>query len=222
MCPQSCIFTSCKRHNFPTHTSVLSEIFPTFLHCPQSSSSILPSSQDHPKGTFRKTSALSSSSPDFPRMFVNSLCVIQTVHVALPTQTGKQGYPPSPTDCCNHWKSLGCKQVLNSGFIWEGESTTPEVKEMLLQQLLCRFPLLPLHPETKYFNFPYCCPHIRQTRTPAPATPVSFLCPSQNTMTMYWKNQSGKENPNPKQTESLRQREMINHLQPGPQIKETD
>lgn len=44
MWPESCIFSSCKQHNFPTQTSVLSEIFPTFLQCPQSSSSILPSS----------------------------------------------------------------------------------------------------------------------------------------------------------------------------------
>lgn len=88
-----------------TNTSVLSEIFPTFLQCPQSCSSILPGSQDHPKGTAWKTSAPSSSSSDFPRMFVKWLCVIQTLHGTLPTQTAKQGYPPSPTDCCSHCKS---------------------------------------------------------------------------------------------------------------------
>lgn len=108
-CALRAAFSPAASDNFPTHTSVLSEIFSTFLQCPQSSSSILPSSQDHPKGTSRKTSAPSSSSPDFPRMFVKLLCVIQTLHVTLPTQTGKQGYPPSPTDCCSHWKSLCCK-----------------------------------------------------------------------------------------------------------------
>lgn len=127
--PQGCglraAFSSAASDSFPTYTSVLSEIFPTFLHCPQSSCSILPSSQDHPKGTFWETSAPSSSSPDFPRMFVKSLCVIQTLHVTLPTQTGKRGYPPIPTDFYSHWKSLGCKQILNSGFTWEEGEHNP-------------------------------------------------------------------------------------------------
>lgn len=106
--PQGCALGAAFSPAASNTTSLCTQVFCLryFLHslpCPQSSSSILPSSQDHPKGTSRKTSAPNSSSPDFPRMFVKSLCVIQTLHVTLPTQTGKQGHPPSPTDHCSHW-----------------------------------------------------------------------------------------------------------------------
>lgn len=68
-------------------------------------------------------------------------------------------------------------------------STTPEVKEMLLQQLLTRFPLLPLHPESKYFIFSF------SLLFPTHDTDQQDSCPS---------HPSGKENPNLKQSESLR------------------
>lgn len=54
-------------------------------------------------------------------------------------------------------------------------STTPEVKEMLLQQLLPRLPLLPLHPKPKYFHFPYCSPYITQTSCPSHPSVLPLL-----------------------------------------------
>lgn len=76
--PQGCALQAAFSPAASDTTSLCTQVFCLryFLHslpCPQSSSSILPSSQDHPKGTSRKTSAPSSSSPHFPRMFVKLL-----------------------------------------------------------------------------------------------------------------------------------------------------
>ena len=57
-------------------------------------------------------------------------------------------------------------------------STTPAVKEMLLQQLLPRFPLLPLNLETKHFNFSYRFPHITQTSRTSALASLSAYFPS--------------------------------------------